>query len=92
MKSKRKKKSNIIGAGSRCNPYGVFHQIYSGDVPRFFYFSVAKQCVAPMRIIGSGVLGRTPNKRFGAILYKIALLANLFAKEIDFIPINEYNI
>ena len=71
---------------------GYFTRSYSGGIPLFFVFSVAKQCVAPMRIIGSGVLGRTPNKRFGAILYKIALLANLFAKEIDFIPINEYNI
>lgn len=28
--------------------------------PRFLCSNVAQQCVAPIRIIGSGVLGRTP--------------------------------
>lgn len=39
---------------------GYFIGIDSGGVPRFLCSSVAQQCAAPMRIIGSGVLGRTP--------------------------------
>ena len=39
---------------------GYIIGIDSDGVPRFLCSSVAQQCVAPMRIIGSGVLGRTP--------------------------------